>query len=334
MQMRPEEDFLDNNTKVSVVIPLYNKAAYIARAIDSVLAQTFADFELIVVDDGSTDGGGDVVRRHVDPRIRLIVQSNAGPGAARNRGLREARSELVAFLDADDEWLPGFLATAVEYLQSHQEVATISLGYRKAAEELAVVEDLWNARGLREGIYQMGRDGHCAQFAVWLLAYMSPWSTVARKSVVLRYGGFFDRWKCLYAEDAYLWLQVLLNETVAISREPFVIFHSECSKLSGNLSKPHPLAPFLVDPSEIYARCPSELHDFLEEIFAIRAVQSAIYYSLYGCGREARKLLLRFCRRYRPRLYWRAVFYSMFAAALPLARWGWRHTRAILGIRR
>ncbi len=114
---------------VSVVIPLYNKVRTIRRAIDSALAQTYADFELIVVDDGSTDDGGKIVQSYADSRIRLVSQPNAGVSAARNRGVAEARSELMAFLDADDEWRPTFLEAATDALNRFPEAVAAFTNY-------------------------------------------------------------------------------------------------------------------------------------------------------------------------------------------------------------
>ncbi len=97
---------------VSVVIPTYNRARLVGRAIDSVLAQSYQDIEILVVDDGSTDDTAAVVARYGEP-VRYLPQANAGVGAARNVGVRAARHELIAFLDSDDYWLPGKLAAQV-----------------------------------------------------------------------------------------------------------------------------------------------------------------------------------------------------------------------------
>jgi glycosyltransferase involved in cell wall biosynthesis len=99
----------------SVVIPLYNKAHIIDRTIISVLTQTLDDFELIIVNDGSTDNSLQVIDKYLsDRRIKIVNQNNQGVSAARNRGVMEAKFEYLAFLDADDEWLPGFFAKLSE----------------------------------------------------------------------------------------------------------------------------------------------------------------------------------------------------------------------------
>ena len=98
-----------HSSPVSVVIPAHNYAHYLPSAIDSILAQTYSEFEIIVIDDGSTDSTREVISRYTDPRVRYVWQSNAGLSAARNTGIREARFPLVAFLDADDRWQPTLL---------------------------------------------------------------------------------------------------------------------------------------------------------------------------------------------------------------------------------
>lgn len=116
---------------VSVIIPLYNKQRYIQRALDSVFAQTYKDYEVLVVDDGSTDNGADIVQRCNDSGVRLIRQANAGPGAARNRGIRESSGPCIAFLDADDEWLPAFLEVSMNHLQTQPDCAQCGSIYKR-----------------------------------------------------------------------------------------------------------------------------------------------------------------------------------------------------------
>ncbi len=103
----------DDGPLVSVVVPAYRAGATIGATVASLLWQTHRELEVVVVDDGSDDATSAVVRAHDDPRVRLVRQDNAGPGAARNRGIAEARGELVAFVDADDVLLPGYLAAAL-----------------------------------------------------------------------------------------------------------------------------------------------------------------------------------------------------------------------------
>src|SRR5579875_475960 len=117
--------------EISVVVPLYNKAAYIGRCLDSILAQSFKDFEVIVVNDGSSDGGEARAQEFAarDSRVRLITQANAGPGAARNFGARVAASPLVAFLDADDAWEPDYLRESVSAMEClGSEIASLTWG--------------------------------------------------------------------------------------------------------------------------------------------------------------------------------------------------------------
>lgn len=114
---------------ISVVIPLFNKVRYIERAIRSVLAQTHRDFELVVVDDGSTDGSGEIVRRISDPRLRLVSQENKGECGARNRGIGECRHDIIAFLDADDEWFPRFLEAVLGLRERHPAAGMYATAY-------------------------------------------------------------------------------------------------------------------------------------------------------------------------------------------------------------
>lgn len=116
--------------RVSIVMPVFNGAAFIGEAIDSVLAQTYEDWELVVVDDGSTDHTPEILEHYGDPRIIRTRQANQGEAAARNTALDLARGEFVSFLDADDLYLPNALADMVRYFDAHPEAdALISDGY-------------------------------------------------------------------------------------------------------------------------------------------------------------------------------------------------------------
>ncbi len=129
-----------NNAKttISIIIPTYNRGFLLGRAIMGVLRQTVQDFELIIVDDGSTDNTEEVVRRIKEREKRIVYikhVKNKGGSAARNTGIREAKGEYLCFLDSDDEWLPGLLECQMDILRRNQECVICSLGHRFINEE-------------------------------------------------------------------------------------------------------------------------------------------------------------------------------------------------------
>ena len=109
---------------VSIIIPVYNSSAYVQDAIRSALEQDYESKEIIVVDDGSTDSTPDILKSFQD-KVIVLTQSNAGPGSARNRGLKHAMGSYIAFLDSDDFWVPGKLRLQIEYLEQKREVGAV-----------------------------------------------------------------------------------------------------------------------------------------------------------------------------------------------------------------
>ena len=115
--------------KISVIMPVYNGERYLREAIDSILGQTYADFEFIILDDGSSDSSADIVRGYDDPRIRFVQnEKNMGVAATLNRGLDLARGEYIARMDADDISLPSRFERQLEYMESHPKVAVCGCG--------------------------------------------------------------------------------------------------------------------------------------------------------------------------------------------------------------
>lgn len=306
--------------RVSVVIPLYNKAPYIERALRSVLRQTFVDFELIVVDDGSTDGGHAVVAACRDARVRLVRQDNAGPAHARNRGLAEAKGRYIGFLDADDEWRDGFLEHTVHLLDQYgPDIATVSTGYMLAPGDHST-RPMWERRGIMDGRFSLHADTAPLR-AVHQLAFMSPWNTLCRADRLRQWGGFYGRGKCLYAEDSFLWLKLLLNETVAVSSEELVIHHADASELAVCRDSPRPIEPMLQRPGEVLDACPADLRSLLLGVLAIRAAKTSLMLSYFGQWRSARALLRRFCRSTDWRLPGVAMAWTAANPAAAAAGW-------------
>lgn len=259
---------------VSIIIPLYNKGRYVARALNSIWAQTYQNFEIIVVDDGSTDNGPDIVQSYTDPRLQLIRQVNAGPGEARNRGIRASQASLIAFLDADDEWMPTYLAESVQQLQAHPDCAMSAFG-RFLGRDRTSWEPECHRFGVTAGEWRMpiNLDGQATK---QVIDFFHPGAIVCRRQVLDRFGGFYTKNGCNYGEDVYLWVQIALNYKIYRNPTPLFWWHTEASEISAySARKLVPPWPMLTDPQPLRMDCPPEYHSMLERYLTYLAVIAA-----------------------------------------------------------
>jgi glycosyltransferase involved in cell wall biosynthesis len=204
----------------SIVIPLYNKEATVERAIRSALNQTVQDFEILVVNDGSTDNGPNVVKAIGDLRIRLIHQENQGVSAARNRGIIEAKHNLIAFLDADDEWLSTFLETIIWLYHKYPTCKVFGTKYYFLApngqQRLAIIKGL--PAGFTEGIV-------ANYFEIAVRSDPPLWSSAISvdKKAILEIGGFPVG--IASGEDLLTWARLAMRYDIAYCNEPRACYH-------------------------------------------------------------------------------------------------------------
>lgn len=216
---------------ITVIIPLYNKEASIATALRGVLAQSYQDFEVVVVDDGSTDGGAAVVETFTDPRIRLIRQANGGVSAARNRGIAEARGEHVAFLDADDEWMPQFLEEIAALIAEYPECRARATNY------------IFNSNGvksptiLRKMPFTEGRGVMTNYFEVASCSHPPMWTSAVciDRDLLQEIGGFPVGIKS--GEDLLTWARIAVRTNWAYSLKPLAQYNVEL--FSDKPGRPH-----------------------------------------------------------------------------------------------
>lgn len=204
---------------ISVVVPLYNKRPHIARALDSVLSQTALPREVIVVDDGSTDGSADIVRKYASRGVRLLQQPNQGVSAARNNGLKLATSEYVAFLDADDWWLPNHLCVVEDMIASYPTASLLSTAYqvfrrRKMHRPHSVFREGW--RGIVPDFFYAFANG---------LALVNSSTAVVRCRDFLSIGGFPIGVR--RGEDIIVWLKLAMRHPVAHAEVATSIYDHE-----------------------------------------------------------------------------------------------------------
>lgn len=183
--------------ETSVIIPTFNRRELLQEAIHSVLEQTYRNFELIIVDDGSNDGTRDLVTS-LSNTIKYIYQENQGPAAARNRGIQKARGQFVTFLDSDDLWLKDKLKVQIEFMKSNPEAL------------VCYTDEIWIRRGVRVNPKKKHQ-----KHSGWIFSYCLPLCIVSPSSVLMRreffnLAGYFDE-QLPACEDYDLWLRASLK---------------------------------------------------------------------------------------------------------------------------
>lgn len=277
--------------KFSVIIPLYNKEPHIARALDSVISQTVQDFEIIVVDDGSTDKSAEIVRTFNDSRIRLIQQENAGVSAARNKGILESKAPLIALLDADDEWTPAFLEEILKLSIRFPLAGIYSTAYciidpngkKRSAIYKAIPPAPW--KGILPSYFltaTLGDSPICSS------------SVCIPRNIFSEIGLFkIGSW---WGEDDDLWGRIATKYPVAFSWEIGAINYRDAVNRACNKSKIIEVHPFVITGLELLRtnQVPKEItQDFKEYIARCQLIVAT--HNIYLGNRKVAKKILKEC---------------------------------------
>jgi len=218
---------------VSAVIPAYNAEQYVGRAIESVLQQTRPAEEVIVVDDGSTDGTAAVVEDY-GSKVRLIKQSNAGASEARNMGIKSAKSQWIAFLDADDEWLPEKLKVQMAHLRRNSNLVWTHGDYFKSVSRevpMKPARDMNRAEGLLGG-----KEYFTSYFEGFLSGFYAWTGTILVRRQALIKAGLFRAGQ-LRAQDTDMWFRIAYKwPTIGFISQPLAIYHAQIPK---SITKTH-----------------------------------------------------------------------------------------------
>ncbi len=194
---------------ISVIIPTYNRFEFLRPAVESVLSQTCRNYELIVIDDGSTDGTGEGLKPYGN-RLRYIYQENRGVSAARNRGLSLAQGTWIAFLDSDDYWLPAKLEAQVRFFAENPQAL------------ICQTEEIWIRHGRRVNPHKKHRKFSGDIFSPSLIrCIVSPSAVMIRREFLIQIGPFDESLPA--CEDYDLWLRISCRFPVFLIEEPLVV---------------------------------------------------------------------------------------------------------------
>jgi glycosyltransferase involved in cell wall biosynthesis len=306
--------------KISVIIPLYNKGSYISDALNSIFFQTIQDFEIIVVNDGSTDDGMKIVQAFDDPRILIINQHNQGVSVARNQGAKAAKADIIAFLDADDQWRPCFLETILMLFEKYPLAGAYATGIVEIRDNKEVYQQY-------RTIPKNGYEGLIPDFfksAAIGERFITSSSVAMKKSILFELSGFNRNTS--WGEDAELFAKIALKYPIAFNSRicsMYFIRDKPRQKMARRISitKEHPF----IKTGMNYILCNQEkgknFNDVLIYIDKLR-IWSARENLMIGNSKSAREILVN-CKNFKVQQYVLLVwtifpesFYKLFGKYL------------------
>ena len=272
-----EKSYVGSNNRFSVVIPLYNKDSHIVSTLNSVLTQSFNEFEIIIIDDGSTDSSLQQARTLTDPRVKIIQQENQGVSAARNRGIKESSGDYIAFLDADDEWFSWHLDELNNLINSYPGHGIYS-----------VAHEIW-----REGKAYIPAQPFTSDFKGLVpdffgafsksLALVNSTTACLPRDFLLNMGGFPEGVK--KGEDVYVWLKAAIDKGLVYSARVCARYNQD-AQCRSNLNFSNEIPYYLIWLDELI------LLDALEKKHlesASRFLQSGVFFNAAGMRLDGNK---------------------------------------------
>jgi glycosyltransferase involved in cell wall biosynthesis len=296
--------------KITVVIPLYNKARYIMRAVSSVLRQSVQDFEIIVIDDGSTDNGAQIVEMIGDHRIRVIHQPNQGVSAARNIGIQEAKADIIAFLDADDEWTSKFLEIILRLRNKYPRAGLYATAYEIVGLDGRV--SLPRYRGIPGSPWE-GVIPSYFESAIGDYQPINSSVAVVPRRIFEELGGFAVGEKL--GEDLDMWLRIALDYPVAFSQFVGSRYHCDVDGQATQQEKRY--EEFRIEKTIedvlLNRDIPHKQQTFLREIINARKLVRASYCIKSGLFDQAKNILGTCSTRF----LWRRKLWYRFILMFP-----------------